>query len=98
MEKSYELGGYFRQRLSQISSPHISLVRGAGLWIGIVMKTPARPFCEELMRRGVLCKETHEYVIRVAPPLVITKEEIDWALEQFERVLTTFTPKTAASS
>ena len=94
VEKSFELGNYFRQRLSEIRSPHIAKVRGAGLWIGVVLKTPARPFCEELMRRGVLCKETHDYVIRVAPPLVITKEEIDWALEHFDSVLTTYTPTT----
>ena len=98
VEKSFELGNYFRDRLSRIKSPHISLVRGAGLWIGVVLKTNARPFCEELMRRGVLCKETHDTVIRVAPPLVITKEEIDWALEHFESVLTTFTPKEAPSA
>jgi len=73
----------------------VTLVRGAGLWIGIVLKTKARPFCEELMRLGVLCKETHDYVIRVAPPLVITKEEIDWALERFEKALTTATPHEA---
>jgi ornithine--oxo-acid transaminase len=97
VEKSFELGNYFMDRLRQIKSPYVKLVRGAGLWIGIVLKTPARSFCEELMREGVLCKETHDYVIRVAPPLVITKDEIDWALERFDRVLTTFTPKDTAS-
>lgn len=92
VERSFELGNYFMEGLRRIKSPHVTLVRGAGLWIGVVLNTKARPFCEELMRLGVLCKETHDYVIRVAPPLVITKEEIDWALERFERVLTTAAP------
>ena len=95
VERSDELGKYFMEGLRRIKSPSVTLVRGAGLWIGIVLKTKARPFCEELMRLGVLCKETHDYVIRVAPPLVITKEEIDWALERFEKALTTATPHEA---
>jgi ornithine--oxo-acid transaminase len=88
IERSRELGAYFLERLRAIASPHIVSVRGRGLWIGLVLDTKARPFCEALMGEGILCKETHENVIRFAPPLVITREEIDWALERIERVLT----------
>lgn len=94
VERSRELGSYFLQRLRTIKSPHLKQVRGRGLWIGLVLDSPARPYCEVLKDEGVLCKETHEYVIRIAPPLVITKEEINWAFERIERVLTTFKPKT----
>ncbi len=88
VERSAELGEYFMKKLRAIDSPYIKLIRGKGLWIGMVLDRPARPFCEALMEEGILCKETHEDVIRIAPPLVITKEEIDWALERFEKVLT----------
>ena len=57
------------------------------LWIGLELNTNARPLCEALMKEGILCKETHNTVIRFAPPLVITKEEIDWALERIEKVI-----------
>jgi ornithine--oxo-acid transaminase len=90
VERASELGEYLMTGLWEIQSPHIKLVRGKGLWIGIVLKAEAggaRRFCEALMDRGMLCKETHWNVIRMAPPLVITKEEIDWALEQLEAVL-----------
>ncbi len=89
-ERSAELGDYFMQRLQAIDSPHVDFYRGKGLWIGIVLKDEAggaRRFCEALMKKGVLAKETHWNVIRLAPPLVITKQEIDWALEQIESVL-----------
>ena len=62
-------------------------VRGRGLWIAIELNVPARPICEALRDRGVLCKETHETVIRIAPPLVIRREDLDWGLEQIELVL-----------
>jgi ornithine--oxo-acid transaminase len=62
-------------------------VRGRGLWIGIELDVPARPYSEALKREGILCKETHDRVIRVAPPLVIKREEIDWAYERFKRVI-----------
>jgi ornithine--oxo-acid transaminase len=62
-------------------------VRGRGLWIGIELHKEARPFCEALKEQGILCKETHERVIRIAPPLVITREEIDWALDRIRKVL-----------
>ncbi len=90
IERSAELGEYLMERLHDIQSPHIKQIRGKGLWIGIVLKPEARGarrFCEALMERGLLCKETHWNVIRLAPPLVITKEEIDWALEQLGEVL-----------
>ena len=92
IEHSAELGEYFQQRVAAIDSPHVETVRGKGLWIGIVLKPSAggaRRFCEALQEVGLLCKETHENVIRVAPPLVITREEIDWAIERFDQVLTT---------
>ncbi|MFZ2490488.1 MAG: ornithine--oxo-acid transaminase [Thermoanaerobaculia bacterium] len=90
VERSAELGEYFLGRLSKIDSPHVKDVRGRGLWIGIELKKEsggARRFCEALMKEGVLCKETHEHVIRIAPPLVITREQIDWAMERLEKVL-----------
>jgi ornithine--oxo-acid transaminase len=88
IERSAELGGYFLAKLRGLHSPHIKEVRGRGMWIGIELNKPARPFCEALKQLGVLCKETHDVVIRIAPPLVITREEIDWAVERIEKVLT----------
>ena len=88
IERSAELGSYFLEKLRGIRSPHVKEVRGKGLWIGIELSTAARPFCEALKKLGVLCKETHDVVIRVAPPLVIAREEIDWVVERFARVLT----------
>ena len=90
VERSAELGDYFMKRLRAISSPHVELIRGRGLWIGIVLNEAAggaRRFCEGLQRDGLLCKETHENVIRVAPPLTITRDEIDWAVDLMARVL-----------
>ena len=90
-ERSAELGGYFIERLRAIPSPAVKEVRGKGLFIGVEIKEEfgtARPYCERLMELGILAKETHHQVIRFAPPLVITKEEIDWALERIEKVLT----------
>jgi len=80
--RSEKLGSYFLEKLRAIPSPYVREVRGKGLWIGIELNRPARPFCEQLKELGVLCKETHERVIRIAPPLVITQEEIDWALKR----------------
>ncbi|MEM7115526.1 MAG: ornithine--oxo-acid transaminase [Chloroflexota bacterium] len=85
--RSAELGNYFKGRLQRIESEHIKEVRGKGLFIGVELHVPARRFCEELQGRGILCKETHENVIRFAPPLVISKAEIDWALTHVEPVL-----------
>jgi ornithine--oxo-acid transaminase len=87
VERSAELGKYFLEQLRAIRSSAIKEVRGRGLWIGIELRKPARPFCETLKELGILCKETHERVIRIAPPLVITREEIDWALDRIRKVL-----------
>lgn len=87
VERSEELGGYFLAKLRNLRSPVIKEVRGRGLWIGIELHTQARKYCEALKEEGVLCKETHDNIIRVAPPLVIRREEIDWAVERFQKVL-----------
>ena len=91
VESSARLGELMLDRLRGLASPHVAEVRGRGLWIGIVLHPAAggaRRFCEALKEEGLLCKETHENVIRIAPPLVITEQEIEWALERIERVLT----------
>jgi ornithine--oxo-acid transaminase len=85
--RSAELGGYFLDRLRTIENPHIVEVRGRGLFIGVELDRPARPYCEALQDEGLLCKETHENVIRFAPPLVIEREELDWAFERIREVL-----------
>jgi ornithine--oxo-acid transaminase len=90
VENSFELGKYFREKLSNIKSHHVKEVRGKGLFIGVELKPEAggaRRFCEALMDKGILCKETHENVIRFAPPLIIKKEEIDWAVKIVNDVL-----------
>lgn len=87
VERSEELGGYFLAKLRNLRSPVIKEIRGRGLWIGIELHTPAGKYCEALKEEGVLCKETHDNIIRVAPPLVIRREEIDWAVERFQKVL-----------
>ena len=89
-ERSRELGEYFLEQLSEIPSPHIKEVRGKGLFIGVELKPEAggaRRFCEALQGKGILAKETHDHVIRFAPPLVIDKETIDWALPPIRDVL-----------
>jgi len=91
LERAEEMGNWFMDELRSINSPHVELVRGKGLLIGVVVKDesgPARPFCEELQRRGILAKETHEQVIRFAPPLVVEKETLEWALGEIREVLT----------
>lgn len=87
VKRSRELGAYFKGRLERIESAYIDEVRGKGLFIGVDLNVAARPFCEALQERGILCKETHVSVIRFAPPLVISKEEIDWAMGHIEQVL-----------
>ncbi|MCB9420664.1 MAG: ornithine--oxo-acid transaminase [Ardenticatenaceae bacterium] len=87
VSRSRELGAYFKGRLERIESEHIKEIRGKGLFIGVELKVPARRFAEALRDRGILCKETHKTVLRFAPPLVITKEEIDWAADHIEVVL-----------
>ncbi|HEV2647519.1 MAG TPA: ornithine--oxo-acid transaminase [Acidobacteriaceae bacterium] len=85
--RSAELGEYAMHFLKGVRSPHIAEIRGKGLWIGVELKSAARPFCEALKRRGVLCKETHASVIRLAPPLIIEKADLEWGLEQIRAVL-----------
>ncbi|WP_054704541.1 ornithine--oxo-acid transaminase [Bacillus sp. JCM 19041] len=87
VENAEQLGNYFISELKKLTHPSISEVRGVGLFIGIELTEPARPFCEELKEKGLLCKETHENVIRFAPPLIITKEEIDGALTHIKAVM-----------
>lgn len=90
-ERSAELGGYFLSRLRSLDSSLISEVRGKGLFIGVDIdpaKASARDICERLMDRGLLSKETHETVVRLAPPLVIEREQLDWAVDTIDSVLT----------
>jgi len=87
VQRSAALGRYFLDHLQTIQSPHIKEVRGKGLWIGIELHDPARPYCEALKNEGVLCKETHDHVIRIAPPLTISREEVDWAFDRIRKVI-----------
>jgi ornithine--oxo-acid transaminase len=91
IENSAKLGEYFMEQLAEIPSRHVKEVRGRGLMIGLELKPEAggaRRFCEALQKNGILAKETHTHVIRFAPPLIIDKETIDWALEKIRAVLT----------
>ena len=88
--KAFKNGAYFMKKLNALKSPHIKEIRGKGLLIGVEVKESsgtARPFCEKLMAQGILAKETHQQVIRFAPPLIISKQEIDWAMTRIEAVL-----------
>ena len=90
VENSAVLGEYFLEQLQEMPSPHVKEVRGKGLFIGVELKPEAggaRRFCEALKDRGILCKETHDHVIRFAPPLVIDQATIDWALPSIREVL-----------
>jgi len=87
VERSAELGAYFLALLKTLHSANIKEVRGIGLWIGIELNVPARPYCEALKGEGVLCKETHDRVIRIAPPLTIGRDDIHWAFERIRRVI-----------
>jgi len=90
VENSAKLGEYLLDELKKIKNDDIIDIRGKGLFIGIELKKEpggARQYCEKLMDLGILCKETHENIIRLAPPLVITKDEIDWALDKLKQVL-----------
>jgi ornithine--oxo-acid transaminase len=89
VENSASLGEWFLNRLRQIRDPRIKEVRGRGLWIGLELHPEAggaRRFCEALMKKGLLCKETHATTIRFAPPLVITRADLEWACERVEQV------------
>ena len=87
IENSAKLGTYLVEQLKTINNSHISEIRGRGLMVGIEFDIPVRKYCEALKEEGVLCKETHENVLRITPPLIITKEDLDWALERFKKVL-----------
>ncbi|WP_059104800.1 ornithine--oxo-acid transaminase [Shouchella shacheensis] len=87
VERSLELGNYLLGQLKAIQNPIITDVRGRGLFIGMELNQPARAYCEQLKEEGLLCKETHETVIRFAPPLVISKTDLDWAIEKIHKVL-----------
>ena len=87
VKRSAVLGRYFLDRLKTLRSANIKEARGKGLWIGIELHSAARPYCEALKDEGVLCKETHDRVIRIAPPLTITSDEIDWAFDRIRKVL-----------
>ncbi|MBY0403472.1 MAG: ornithine--oxo-acid transaminase, partial [Cyanobacteria bacterium] len=85
--RSARLGTWFLEKLCEIKSTFIKEIRGKGLFIGIELSVKARPFCEQLKQKGLLCKETHDNVIRVAPPLVIEEEALEWAFQQLKAVL-----------
>ena len=92
IENAASMGRYFLEGLKQISNPYIREVRGKGLMIGMEFYPEAggaRPYCENLKKRGLLCKETHNHIIRFAPPLIITKDQVEWALETISSVLRT---------
>ena len=81
-ERSAELGEWFAEELRTIEHPKIKEIRGRGLLVGVELTEPARAFCEALMKRGLLCKETHDFVVRIAPPLVVSREDLEWAVGQ----------------
>ncbi|MCM3540052.1 ornithine--oxo-acid transaminase [Priestia endophytica] len=87
VEKSFDLGNYFKEQLEKIQSSIVKEVRGKGLFIGVELHEKARPYCEKLKAEGLLCKETHDTVIRFAPPLIIEQEDLDWAIDKIKKIL-----------
>jgi len=90
VERSAELGAYFKKALIDLKSPLVKEIRGKGLFIGVELTKEAgkaRPYCEKLKEEGLLCKETHEMTIRFAPPLIVSKEDLDWAVARIRKVL-----------
>jgi ornithine--oxo-acid transaminase len=90
IENAAEMGAYFMQGLQQLRTPQVKEIRGKGLMIGVQLHPAAggaRRYSKKLMERGLLCKETHEHTLRLAPPLIIEQETVDWALEQIGAVL-----------
>jgi ornithine--oxo-acid transaminase len=87
VENSAKLGKYFLEKLKTINSPYIKEIRGRGLFLAVELNTPARPFCEKLKNVGILVKETHDTIIRIAPPLVIKQEEIDFVFDKIKQVM-----------
>ena len=86
VERSAELGAWFLSQVRTLVHPGIKAVRGRGLMVAIELTEKARPFCEALKERGMLCKETHDYVLRLSPPLVVSKDDLAWAVEQLRAV------------
>ncbi len=86
VENSLKQGAYFMGELKKVKAKSIKKIRGTGLWIGVVLDRPARPYCEALMAQGMLCKETHENVIRIAPPLTISRKDVNWAMRRVKKV------------
>jgi len=84
-DRSAELGAWLLYELRRLRHPHIKEIRGRGLLVGIELLVPARPYCERLMQLGLLCKETHDYVIRLAPPLIIAEKDLAWAAAQLRK-------------
>lgn len=97
-ERSLQLGQYLMERLKLLKGSLVKEIRGRGLFIGIELTEPARSTCERLLELGVLCKETHEMTLRLAPPLTITREELDWALSRIEQVLAESAPTSEVKS
>ena len=90
VDRAAELGAYFLERLRQIDSRHVREVRGLGLWAGLELKPEAggaHRFCLALLELGLLCKETHDHTLRLSPPLIITRDQLDWAVDQLKAVL-----------
>lgn len=87
VERSLNLGNYFKEQLEKIQSSIVKEVRGKGLFIGVELHEKARPYCEKLKAEGLLCKETHDTVIRFAPPLIIEQEDLDWAIDKIKKIL-----------
>jgi ornithine--oxo-acid transaminase len=87
VEKSFDLGNYFKEQLEEIQSSIVKEVRGKGLFIGVELHEKARPYCEKLKAEGLLCKETHDTVIRFAPPLIIEQEDLNWAIDKIKKIL-----------
>src|SRR5699024_2513553 len=86
VERSNELGEYFKSEREKIDTPLIREIRGRGLFIGVELTESARPYCEELKELGILYKETDDRVIRFAPTFVISEGDLDWALDKIEKV------------
>ncbi len=84
-DRSAELGNWLLYELRRLRHPHIKEVRGRGLLVGIDLMVPARAYCEKLKDFGLLCKETHDYVIRLAPPLIISQQDLAWAVGQLRQ-------------
>jgi ornithine--oxo-acid transaminase len=87
VERAERLGRKLLEALKPLEGPLVREVRGRGLLVGLELNTPARPYCERLMERGLLCKETHDYVVRLAPPLVIEEPDLDWMIGQIQATL-----------